>query len=327
MKKLIHTLLGAALSAFLLAPAAAQQSTVEGPITIIVPFGTGNGLDVMARVYAARMSQQMNTAVVVDNREGAGGLIGTMAAVRAAPNGRTLLFTAEFPYLTTPYIQPGRAYNTISDFTPIAKVATSDFILVTASNSELRSVNDIVRFAQSNPGKLSFASSGVGTPSQLHLERILKDMGVSATHVPYKSTGTATTDVMGGQVQLYFPALSAVMPLVRDGKLRALAVGSAKRLAELPDVPTMAEILKQPNYEANVWFGFLAPKGIAPALLKRFENEIGRASQSPEVIEMMKQTLAQPASVGAVQFTREISDGDKRARELLARAGVTIDNK
>ncbi|HSW17608.1 MAG TPA: tripartite tricarboxylate transporter substrate binding protein [Ramlibacter sp.] len=325
MRKMLVALLGVALSASLLAPAAAQKPAIEGPITILVPFGAGNGLDVMARVYAARLSQQMNTSVVVDNREGAGGLIGTMAAMRAAPNGRTVLFTAEFPYLTTPYIQPGRAYSPTSDFAPIAKVATTDFILVTAPNSPTRSVGDIVQFARSNPDKLSFASSGVGTPSQLHLERVLKDLGVSGVHVPYKSTGAATTDVMSGHVHLYFPALSAVMPLVREGKLRALAVGSARRLAELPDVPTLAEVLKQPGFEANVWFGFLAPKGVAPDVVQRLEQEIERAGKSPEITEMLKQTLAQAASAGAARFARDITDGDKRARDLLARAGVSID--
>lgn len=316
--------MGAALLAALITPAAAQKPSLEGPITIIVPFGAGNGLDVMARAYAARLTQQTGTSVVVDNREGAGGLIGTMAAMRAAPNGRTVMFTAEFPYLTSPYIQQGRTYSPTSDFAPIAKVATSDFILVTAPSSPHRTVTDVVKFSLSNPGKLSFASSGVGTPSQLHLARALKDLGASAIHVPYKSTGTATTDVMSGQVHLYFPAVSAVMPLVREGKLRALAVGSAKRLSELPDVPTLAEVLKQPDYEANVWFGFLAPKHVSPEFIQRFGQEIEIASKSPEIMEMFKQTLAQPAPTGAAQFTREIVEGEKRARDLMVQAGMEI---
>lgn len=324
MRRLFTTLIGVALSLSLLAPAAAQKATLEGPVTILVPFGAGTGLDIMARTYAARLSQQMNTSFVVDNREGAGGLIGTMAAMRAAPNGRTLLFTAEFPYLTSPYLQAGRTYSPASDFAPIAKVATTDFVLVTAADSEIRSMADITQFARSHPGKMSFASSGIGTPSQLHLERILRDLGVKATHVPYKSTGAATTDVMSGQVQLYLPALSAVMTFLREGKLRALAVGSANRLPGFADVPTLAEVLKQPGYQANVWFGFLVPKGTSPELVQRLDQEIGRANKSQEVADMMKQAVAQPAPEGPARFAREIGEGDKRARELLERAGVSI---
>ena len=167
---------GLGIGAVFIASAMAQKSWPDGPITIIVPFGTGNGLDVMARSYGVQLGQQLKASVVVDNKEGAGGLIGTMAAGRATPNGRTILFTAEYPFLTTPYMQPGQTYEPASDFMPIAKVATSPHVLVVAQNSSFKNVNDLVQFSKSNPGQLSFASSGIGTPSQLYMERTLKDL-------------------------------------------------------------------------------------------------------------------------------------------------------
>ncbi|MGJ7511189.1 Bug family tripartite tricarboxylate transporter substrate binding protein [Variovorax sp. GT1P44] len=311
------------MGAAMLAPAIAQKSWPDGPVTIIVPFGTGNGLDVMARNYATQLGQQLNAPVIVDNKEGAGGLIGTMAAARATPNGRTLLFTAEYPFLTTPYLQAGQTYDPTSGFTPIAKVARAPHVLVVSGNSRFKTVDDLMQFAKSNPGQLNFASSGVGTPSHLYAEKLLKDLGIAATHVAYKSTGTATTDTMSGQVQLYLPSLSAVLPLLQDGKLRALAVGSSKPLAKLAGVPTFAEVLKQPGYEAYVWFGFLAPKGTPLDVVDRLQREIEAAAKSPTVERVFAQTDAEAANAGARQFAAEIAEGEKRARNLLAMVGAS----
>lgn len=322
MNILNKVLAGLTLGAALTAPSLAQKSGSDGPVTIIVPFGTGNGLDVMARNYAVQLGQQTKTPFIVDNKEGAGGLIGTMAAARAAPNGRTLLFTAEYPFLTTPYMQPGQTYHPTTDFVPVARVATAPHVLVVGQNSPFKTVKDVVQFAKSHPGQLSFASSGVGTPSQLYLEKFLKDLGVEATHVPYKSTGTATTDVMSGQVQLYMPSIAAVMPFLHDGKLRALAVGSSTRVAKLPEVPTLAELLKQPGQTAYVWFGFLAPKGTPAQVVERLQHNIEMATQAPAVVEMFKQTDAQFALAGTQQFAADIGAGDQRARGLLRLVGV-----
>ncbi|MEJ8851221.1 tripartite tricarboxylate transporter substrate binding protein [Variovorax rhizosphaerae] len=317
-----RALAGFMMGAALLAPAMAQKNWPDGPVTIIVPFGTGNGLDIMARSYAAQMGQQLNAPVVVDNKEGAGGLIGTMAAARATPNGRSILFTAEYPFLTTPYMQAGQTYDPANAFAAVAKVARSPHVLVVPENSKFKDLGDLVAFAKANPGQLNFASSGVGTPSHLYAERLLKDLGVTGTHVPYKSTATATTDTMAGQVQLYLPSLSGVLPQLQERKLRALAVGSSKRVAKLPGVPTFAEVLKQPGYEAYVWFGFLAPKGTPADVVDRLQREIETATRSPAVETVFAQTDAEASNAGARQFSVEIVDGDKRARDLLAMAGA-----
>ncbi|HSV79984.1 MAG TPA: tripartite tricarboxylate transporter substrate binding protein [Ramlibacter sp.] len=311
-----------AIGSALLPAAWAQKNWPPGPITVIVPFGTGNGLDTMARNYAQQLGRQLSASVVVENKEGAGGLIGTMAAVRAAPNGQTLLFTAEYPFLTTPSMQSGQTYDPATAFTPVAKVATSPHVLVVPASSGIQSIDDLVRHAKANPGKLSFASSGVGTPSHLYMERLLKDIGIAGTHVPYKSTGTATTDTITGLVQMYLPSLTAALPFLRDGKLRALAVGSARRVAKLPDVPTLAEVLKKPGLDAYVWFGFLAPKGTPTEVVNRLEREIEAATKTPAIAEMFAQLDAEFAPAGAQQFAAEIREGEKRARSLLVAAGV-----
>jgi tripartite-type tricarboxylate transporter receptor subunit TctC len=306
----------------LAAPAFAQSSLPAGPISIVVPFGTGNGLDSFARAYAARLGAQMNTNVIVENREGAGGLIGTMAVARATPNGQTLVFTAEYPFLTSPYMQSGTSYQPTESFVPVAKVALSPHVVVVGGNSPLKTLDDLVAFAKANPGRLNFASSGISTPSHLYMERLLKDVGATGTHVPYKSTGNATTDVVGGQADAYMPSLSAVLPLVRDGKLRVLAIGSKTRTAKLPGVPTLAEALKRPGLSAYVWFGFLAPKGTPVPIVERLQREIEVATKAPAITDTFAQLDADIAFVGSLQFASEIRDGDKAARELLVATGA-----
>lgn len=317
-----RAVLGLIIGTTVVVTAFAQKQWPTGPVTIIVPFGTGNGLDIMARSYAVELGKQLNVPVVVDNKEGAGGLIGTMAAARAAPNGQTIMFTAEYPFLTTPYMQAGQTYDPVANFSPIAKVASSPHVLVVAGNSKLRTVDDLVKYSRANPGKLSFASSGVGTPSHLYMERFIKDAGIVATHVPYKSTATATTDVMSGHVELYLPSLSGVMPFLLEGKLHALAVGSSRRVEKLPNVPTIAELLKKPGLDAYVWFGFLAPKGTPAEVVTRLEREINTATSSSAVAELFAQADTEISPAVSRRFASEILDGDAKARTLLNAAGV-----
>lgn len=308
--------------ACLAAPVLAQPAYPAGPVTVVVPFGTGNGLDVLARAYSARLGQQMATTFIVENKEGAGGLIGTMAVARATPNGQQLLFTAEYPFLTSPYLQQGKSYEPSDSFTPVAKVASSPHVVVVSANSDIKSIDDLAQRAKANPAQLNFASSGVGTPSHLYMERLLKDLGVTGTHIPYKSTGTATTDVISGQSQVYMPSLSAVVSLIQNGKLRALAIGSSSRSTKLPSVPTLAEALKRPGMTAYVWFGFLAPKGTPAPVVERLQREIEVATRQSAMADVFSQLDSDIALVGAQAFAAEIREGDKGARELLAATGA-----
>ncbi|VTU30663.1 Bug family tripartite tricarboxylate transporter substrate binding protein [Variovorax sp. PBL-E5] len=322
MHKLSRVLAGAMAALALAGGACAQTAWPSRPIRIVVPFGAGSGLDVMARGFAQRLGEQAKVAVVVENKEGAGGTIGAVAAMRAPADGYTLLFTANGPFAVAPYMQEAATYDPASDFTPIAKVALIPMVLITGKNSRFQRFEDVVTEARAHPGKLDYASSGVGTPSNMNVEVIKRKLGLDIVAVPYKNTGQAMTDLISGQTALYMPSFPAALTQLKAGQARGLAIGSARRSRLMPDIPTVAEVVKEPGLEASVWYGFLAPKDLPPELAERIHAEIAKAAASPQIVALTATLGAEPVLVGPREFREQVRHDAEESRKLLQALGV-----
>ncbi|HSW17614.1 MAG TPA: tripartite tricarboxylate transporter substrate binding protein [Ramlibacter sp.] len=309
-----------ALAAFCLpAAVSAQQQFPSHPVKIVVPFGAGTGLDVMARGYAERLTEQLKVPVLVENRDGAGGSVGAVAVARAKPDGYTIVFTANAPFSVAPFIQ-AKTYDPLTDFAPISKVAVIPMVLITGAKSQFKTLGDMVTYAKGNPGKLDYASSGVGTASHLAVELIKARGGVDITAVPYKSTAQAMSDIIGGQLPLYMPSFPAALGQLKSGQVRALAIGGLKRSSVMPDIPTLAEVLKQPDAEASVWYGFLAPKGTPQGLVDRLNEEIAKATGTPQIAALIEKIGGEVALGGPrdlqAQIQRDVDESGKLLRAL-----------
>jgi len=293
----------------------------DRPVRIVVPFSSGTGLDVMARGFAERLQEQTGGSFIVENKDGAGGVIGAMAVANAKPDGYTLLFTAHAPFAAAPYMQAGRSYDPTADFTPLAKVAVTPMVLVASPSAPFTSFEQMVAYAKAHPGKLDFASSGVGTPSHLHMEVVKQRAGLDIVAVPYKNTGQAMSDLIGGQVALYMPSYPAALPQLRAKQIRPLAIGASKRVAEFPGMPTLGEALSQPGLEATVWYGFLAPAGMPVAAARRIHEQIAQAVGSEPVTAMIGRVGAAPLVEDPEAFAAQLVKDAQASRKLLRDLG------
>jgi tripartite-type tricarboxylate transporter receptor subunit TctC len=316
--------LAAAVCAFLVAASAAAQDYPSKPIRMIIPFPPGGGNDVAGRVVATALTERLGRQVIVDNRAGAGGVIGTELAANAAKDGYTLLVVS-LAHTVTPWLYElnGR-YHPIKSFAPVAIVAASPVVLVVNPSVPVHSVADLVALAKKQPAKLQYASAGVGSVTHLSAELFKYMAKVEILHVPFKGAGPATLDVIGGHTNLLFGGLLASVPQVRAGKLRALGVGSLKRNPIVPDVPSIAEA-GVPGYEAVNWFGLVAPAGTPAAIVERLHREITAVQNLPEVQKQFDADGATvlrmtPAAFGAYmvenmnKWERVVKEGAIKAR-------------
>lgn len=307
----------AAATIALCASAVAADAYPHRQLKIIVPFGSSSGLDPVARTIGERLASQMGISVIVENREGAGGQIGVMAAVAAPPDGGTIVLVVHPPYAAAPYLKKKAPYDPRVDLTPIAKVINTPLMLIASNASGIKSVAEMVDRARENPGKLSYGSSGTGTASHLKMEQIKMLLGnLDIKFVPYRSTGQQMTDTIGGQIDLSLPSLSGGFSQVKSGLVRALAVGSAKRSPLLPDVPTFAEAAGKPGVEAVVWYGFMGPKGLPAPIINRLSSEIEKALQSPEMTKLIDTLGAERAYQNPAEFAALVRDSAEEARVL-----------
>jgi tripartite-type tricarboxylate transporter receptor subunit TctC len=261
---------------------AAAPDYPNRPIRLIIPFPPGGGSDVTGRVVAQALGERLGTPLVVDNRAGAGGIIGTEMAANASRDGHTLLVVS-LAHVITPWLYDlkGR-YDPIRSFAPVAVVAASPIVLVANPGVPVKSVAELLAFARKHPGKLQYASAGVGSVSHLAAELFNYSARVNMLHVPYKGAGAATVDVVAGHANLTFGGLLATVPHVRAGRLRALGVGSLQRNPVLPDVPSIAEA-GVPDYETVNWFGLVAPAGTPDRIVDRLNREIAVVQEQPEL--------------------------------------------
>ncbi|MET0544401.1 MAG: tripartite tricarboxylate transporter substrate binding protein [Variovorax sp.] len=285
--------LAAALLATLPAafPALAQTYPAK-PIRLIVPFPAAGATDLFARTLSQKMGEKLGTTLVIDNKPGAGGSIGSDLAAKATPDGYTLLLATTSTHSIGPALSNKLPYDTVRDFTPIAHVGDAPSIMLVPNDSPAKTVREWIDYAKKNPGKLNYASSGNGTIVQLTAELFKSQAGVFVTHIPYKGTALAMPDLMSGKVDVLFDSLPTGLPFVRDGRLRALAVTSLKRSPLAPDLPTVADTL--PGFESNTWFGLYGPKGLPPELVARVNAAANQALADPEVKEKLSRLGIEP---------------------------------
>jgi tripartite-type tricarboxylate transporter receptor subunit TctC len=322
LRRSLRSLLGLGLAVSGLAPALAQ-TWPDKPIRVVVPFPAGSGVDVVARTVVSRMAPGLGQPVIIDNRGGAGGNIGTEAVARAPRDGYTLLFTAT-QLVGNPGIGPVK-YDAIRDFAPIGLVSRVPAMLVVPADSPVRSVQDLIALARSKPGALSYASGGNGGIGH-YAGELLKSNGgnLDVVHVPYKSAAEQVMSVMQGQTQLAFPALMIAQPHVAAGKLRALGVTGEKRSPQFPDVPTMAEAMS-PGFSLDAWYGLLAPAGTPAAVVQRLNAELVRVLADPGVRDTLIKGSQDVVGSTPAEFAAVIEKDLKLWTDLAQKLGVKVD--
>jgi len=259
-------------------PASAQSNLADRPIRIIVPFSPGGGTDTIARTLGAAMSQELGQTVIVENKPGAGTVIGTDTVAKSAPDGTTILI-ATFAHAVNPSLRSKMPFDTDKAFDPVVLIGRSPNILVVPASSPYKSIKELVAAAKAEPGKLTFASQGVGTSAHLAGELFNNLAGINMTHVPYKGAGPALNDLLGGQVNMMFATATAAAPLIESGKVRALGVTTPERSPVRPEVPSIAEA-GVPGYAAESWYGFFVPAGTPADVVNKLNAATAKAAKS-----------------------------------------------
>lgn len=248
---------------------------------MVIPYSAGGATDIPGRLIATKLSDAFGHQVVVDNRPGAGSAIGSEIVARAQPDGYTLLLTGT-PFAVLPALYGKLPFDPVRDFAPVMQVASAPNVLVVHPSLGVRSVKELITLAHSQPGKINYASGGTGGATHLHTSLFLSMAKIRMTHVPYKGSGPATADLLGGHVKVYMPGIAIAIPHTKAGRVVALAVTSAKRAPQIPDVPTIAES-GVPGYDTATWFGLLAPQGTPAAIINRLHGEIAKVLRLPDV--------------------------------------------
>ena len=322
MRTLQRLVLG--LIVALSATCASAQAYPSKPIRLVVPYPPGGTTDILARDVGQRLTETLGQSVVIDNRPGAAGNIGTEMVAKAAPDGYTLLMGTVNTHAINAGLYAKLPYDHIKDFAPVILVARVSNVLEVNPSVPVYTVADLIKLAKEKPGQLNFASSGSGTSIHMSGELFKTMAGVDMVHVPYKGSAPAISDLAGGQVQLMFDNLPSSLAMIKAGKLRAIAVTSAQRAPALPDIPTIAES-GLPGFEATSWFGVVAPAGTPPAIISRLNSEIDKWLQSPEGKEKLLTQGAVPAGGTPEQFAAHIrTETDKWAKVVKA-SGAKVD--
>lgn len=311
-----------ALGLFAAAPAWAQDWPAK-PVRFIVPYPPGGGTDLIARIVQKRLSEALGQPIVIENRGGAGGAVGTEAAAKSAPDGYTFLFT-----LSSHTINPllyKLNYDVERDFTPVTLIVSVPQLIAAYPGAPFKSMQDVVAMAKADPGKLNFASVGTGTPSHIAGELLKLRAGIDLVHVPYKGGGPAVADALGGQVSLIIVSMPAAISFVRAGKLRALAVTTIRRNPGAPEIPTVAEALKIPDYEVDSWYAMFAPAKTPPAIVARMQKEVARVIQLPDVKQALLVQGGDTVGSTPEELDRVVKGELRKWAELIRDAKIEVD--
>ena len=314
----------ALVATLLLGPGGAiAQDYPTRPVKIIVPFAAGGPADVYARFLAQRLGDSLGQPFVVEDRPGAGSIIGTDAVAKSAPDGYTLLLMSNTQTVNESLV-PNKPYALLRDFTPIAPINYSDLVLVVHPSVPAKTLADLIKLAKAEPGKLNYASSGTGTPYHMAGELFKSMAGVDIVHIPYKGSSGARTDVLGGQVQMMFDAVTTMSEHARTGSVRALGTTGKTRSSVLPNVPTIDEA-GVPGYEAVIWLGLIAPKGTPSAIVNKLNAEISRIESRPDVRTEWEKQGAIPMVMTPDAFGRYLADDIVKWERIVKISGAKPD--
>ena len=303
--------------------AAAQGAYPARPIHIVVPFTPGGSTDILARALGQALNTAWNQPVIIDNKPGAGGSIGAEAAAKSAPDGYTLLMGHIGTLAVNPTLYPKLRYDPIKDFAPVALMAMVPNVLVVNTALPARDVRELIALAKAKPGALTYSSGGVGSAANLAMEYFKLQTGTEITHVPYKGTGPAITDLIGGQISMTMTGLPPLLGHIRGGKLRALGTASRERLSQLPELPTLAEA-GVPDFEATQWYGIVAPAGTPSAVVGRLAGQIRASLSEPEMKKHLEAEGAQPATMTPDAFGRFIRSEIERWAKVIRAAHIQL---
>lgn len=299
---------------------AAAQGYPSKPLRLIVPLSPGSGADIAGRIVTKHMSEALGQPIVVDNRPGAGGVIGTQVVAKAQPDGYTLMVQSA-SHASNPAIYKSLPYNPLKDLVDVALLGVTPYVMITAPAGPYRSLKALVDAARAKPGELPFASAGLGTVTHLAAENFAQLAGVKMIHVPYKGSPEAITDSAAGRTMFYMAPINTAIGLIRDGRLAALGVSTRKRLTLLPDVPTIAE-QGYPDYDMKLWFGMWAPAGTPPAIVQRLNGLVATVLQRAEVREQFTKLGIDPVSMKSEEFARFVRDEIAANQRIVKRADI-----
>jgi tripartite-type tricarboxylate transporter receptor subunit TctC len=324
MKRLLTVMLSALLCAVAAAPVGAQDFPSR-PLRIIVPYPPGGGTDRVARIIGEKLAEQMGQPVVIDNRAGAGGVVGTEASARAAPDGYTMVLGSTATHAVNPSLYSKPGYDPIADFVAISPLATTPAILVVNASLQVSSLQDLLAMIRTpRPGvSVTFASAGAGSLQHMAGELFKSMTKADILHVPYKGAAPAMTDLLAGHVTMAFDTMPSAMPHVRAGKLKALGISAPKRVPSLPDVPAIAEVV--PGYELITWYGLLAPRGVPAPIVERLNGEVRKALESRDVADKLNQAGLDPMWSGTAEFAAMVRSDVPRMRQLIQASGAKAD--
>ena len=319
--KHLHTALALAAVCAIPFNAAAQADKYPSrPVRMLVPFAPGGGTDITARLIAANVTTAFGQQVIVDNRAGGGGTMGAEMAVRAVADGYTVIMVSG-SYGTNAALYP-LTYDPVKDIQPIVMIGDTGFVLSLHQGVPAKSVQELITYAKANPGKLNFASTGTGSITHFATELFNLLAATKMTHIPYKGTGPALADLLGGQVQLIFGAMPATIPHVKTGKLRGIGVTTAKRTPALPDTPAIGEVVK--DYEAALWYGLWGPKGLPKPIVTRWNQEVAKSLQTEEMKRRLAADGVEPAGGPPEQFLDVIARDVEKWKKVVKAANIKV---
>jgi tripartite-type tricarboxylate transporter receptor subunit TctC len=320
MHRILATLAVAAFAA--LAPGLAWPQAYPGkPVRLIVPFPPGGSTDIVARIVAQKLSERLGQQVVVENRGGAGGTIGTDVVAKSTPDGYTLGVGSTSTHAVAPSVYTKLGYDPVKDFAPISLVAVSPYLLVVHPDVQVKSLQEFVAYVKARPGRLNYASAGTGSTTHLAMEMLKSAGGLYIVHIPYNGNGPAGTAVIAGQVDALFGSLPAVLPHAKSGRVRPIAVGTPKRSPSLPDVPTVAES-GFPGFDASLWLSIMAPAGTPPPVVERLHKEIVAVIGSPDAADALAKAGAEPLTSTPAELGGMIKDGVQKYAKIVKQAGI-----
>ena len=319
-----RTLIASAAAMTVLSGAALAQSDYPNrPITVIVPQATGGANDTIARIVTAKLSEVLGQQMVVENRPGAGGNIGTAASAKAKPDGYTLLLTTNSTQVINPWLYKSTGFDPLKDFTPVGLVASAGYVLVANAAFPANNVTELIAQAKANPGKINYASAGNGTLNHLIVEMFKQKVGIDMQHIPYKGASAAATDVASGQVPISVQSAPSSLGLISSGKIKALAVTNEKRIGALPNTPSISETI--PGFGSTPWYGILAPAGTPAAIVNKLNAAIKTALADKAVQERLLKQGCEPMEATPQQFATLLKDDLANWQKIVKDSGARVD--